>query len=879
MPERENTRIRSLKEALAKEQSLKKKVRILLDLGYANFSSNLKSAKSYSRKALRLARRLKDDFGVIDALNLLSDILRMEGRIEKGRDYARTALKSAQRENYRKGEADALNNLGLLFWHRGEFEKAVRYLKEGLGIRRRLKDERGIAASYNNLGLLLWEMGDLPAALSYQEKSLKMKERLGDEGGKGVSYLNLGLIYGDWGDWEKALECYFRALAIKEKRGEKVDIALTYNNIGEICLKMGKVKKAKDFFLTALQYAEETKSLWVKAEVMGNLGECHFLEGDFLRAGNLYDADRAVSQELEDKEELAETYRRKSELFLAEGRMEEAEEWAKRALTLARKIKAKKEEGNARRVLGNINWRLGRDEEAVNSFLTSLAIFKSLGKNFELGKTYLDYGRYRRERGEEKEGEEALNSAREIFRNLGAVFYLEKIETITGGATRTSEESLLSSLIDAGLKFKEIGSFANYSLNLLANFFKAESGLFQIYGLVKIFFQAKEEDFISHPQFLEQVLTFPIVFEDKEIGILLLKFDQPPAGAERFRSVCAKTLSLVCENLMRRKKEEIPEVVAPAPAIKFGGVLGKGERMKEIWGMVEKVAPTRANVLITGESGTGKELLARAIHEISPFATEPFLPINCAAIPETLLESELFGIEKGTATGVLEKPGKLEMAKGGTIFLDEIGDMSLSLQAKILRVLEERKFFRVGGKKEIEFTARVIAATNKDLEEEIKKGRFREDLYFRLNVLSLGLPPLRERREDILDLVDYFIKKYNKEYNKEIKGVNKDVFSLFLSYDWPGNVRELENVLERAIILAEGDFISVSDLPPQIKSLKERVPFGLEKVEEEFKEKEKMALIKLLEENRWQITKVARQLGVNRKRVYRLMQKYGIKRP
>ncbi len=870
-------KIKNLKAALAQAVSPEKKIRILLDLGYAHFSLNLKAAKSYSRKALHLAEQLKDEEGLMESLNLLSDILRMEGKLQKAKECATIALKISRKGNYKKWEGDALNNLGLIFWHKGEFERAVKYFKESLNIRKDLQDEFRIAASYNNLGLLLWEMGDLSSALSYQEESLKIKEKIQDERGKGVSYLNLGLINFDLGDWEKAMESYFRALAIKEKQGEKVDIGLLYNNIGEIFLKMGNSQKAKDYFLTALQYAEQTQSPWMKAETLGNLGEVHFLEGDFLHAANLYEADIAISQELEDKEELTETYRRKAELLLAEGRIEEAEIWAKRALTLALKTKAKKEEGNARRVLGNIQAQLKKNEEARNSFLTSLACFKSLGKNFELGKVYLEYGKYLKEIGQEEESENYLYLAQEIFRNLSAVPYLEKVDSLLLEiATPRNEESLLYSLIDGALKFSDLIPFGNYCLNLLAKFFKAKTGYFQIYGLAKIFYGEIKEEPISQIKSTDKTLIFPIKFEDKEIGILQLELDKIPSGAETFRSLIAKTLSLACENLMRRKKEEVPISKQKG---EFPGVLGKGEKMKEMWRMIEKVAPTRTTILLTGESGTGKELVAQTIHNLSPFSSEPFLPINCAAIPETLLESELFGIEKGTATGVLEKPGKLELAKGGTIFLDEIGDMSLSLQAKILRVLEERKFFRVGGKKEHALSARVIAATNKDLSKEIKAGRFREDLYFRLNVLTVSLPPLRERREDIPDFCDYFIKKYNKEHNKNIKGLTKDVLSLFLSYNWPGNVRELENVMERAIILSEGDFITISDLPPQIKLLEEKMPFGLEDVKAEFKEKEKAVLLKLLQENKWQITKVAKQLGTNRKRIYRLMQKYGIKRP
>ncbi len=253
----------------------------------------------------------------------------------------------------------------------------------------------------------------------------------------------------------------------------------------------------------------------------------------------------------------------------------------------------------------------------------------------------------------------------------------------------------------------------------------------------------------------------------------------------------------------------------------FGNIIGKSKAMQNVFDTIRKIAPATATVLIEGENGTGKEMVAKSIHYNSPRRDKPFIAINCSALSEHLLESELFGHEKGAFTGAVSmKKGRFELANGGTLFLDEIGELSQSLQVKLLRVLQERVFERVGGTKTIVVDIRIIAATNKVLKEEVEKGNFREDLFYRLNVLHIVLPPLRERAEDIRLLVEHFMEKYAKERRPDIppvKGIDQEVERLFYEYGWPGNVRELENVIERAMILCPGDRIQVSDLPKNFK--------------------------------------------------------------
>lgn len=286
-----------------------------------------------------------------------------------------------------------------------------------------------------------------------------------------------------------------------------------------------------------------------------------------------------------------------------------------------------------------------------------------------------------------------------------------------------------------------------------------------------------------------------------------------PINIEELRIIVRNALEkkILKEENIRLKKELYEKY-------SFHNLIGKSKKIREIFSLIEKIAPTNSTVLITGESGTGKELVAKAIHFSSLRKDQPFVSINCGALPENLLESELFGHVKGSFTGAYtDKKGLFEIAHKGTILLDEISEMSLWMQVKLLRVLQEKKIRRVGGTEEKEVDVRIIASTNVDLSEKIKEGKFREDLYYRLNVIRINLPPLRDRREDIPLLVEHFIKIYNQKTGKNIKGIKEDALKILEAYHWPGNVRELENCIERAVVFETSDYITVDSIDENIK--------------------------------------------------------------
>jgi len=317
---------------------------------------------------------------------------------------------------------------------------------------------------------------------------------------------------------------------------------------------------------------------------------------------------------------------------------------------------------------------------------------------------------------------------------------------------------------------------------------------------------------------------------------------------------------LVEENISLRRKIE--------DRFNFEGIIAKSPKMLKIIELIKTVAPTNATVLIIGKTGTGKEVIARAIHHQSPRRNKPFIATSCAALPESLLESELFGHEKGAFTGAVErKKGKFEAGDKGTLFLDEIGEINANTQIHLLRALEEKKITRVGGNEEINVDVRVIAATNRNLKSRIEQGMFREDLYYRLNVVTIGLPPLKDRMEDILPLAEHFLKKYAEENNKRIRNFSDDVVEFMLNYSWPGNVRELENMIERGVILSKNTAIALDELPQDIIHPTPAEGKTVEAVTRNH-------IINVLEETKGNISKAAEILGIRRMTLYNKLKKY-----
>lgn len=349
-----------------------------------------------------------------------------------------------------------------------------------------------------------------------------------------------------------------------------------------------------------------------------------------------------------------------------------------------------------------------------------------------------------------------------------------------------------------------------------------------------------------------------------------------PFNPEEISLVIAKLVEhqrLIKENILLRKELN--------KRYRFQDLIGKSSNMMKVIEMIRTVTPIKSTVLIKGESGTGKELVARAIHELGPRKKNPFISAACGAIPESLLEAELFGYEKGAFTGaVSQHKGRIELADMSTLFLDEIGDVSLKTQVGLLRFLQEREFRRVGGSEIIKVDVRIIAATNKNLEAMIEKGEFREDLYYRLNVIAIEVPPLRERKEDIPVLADHFLEKFSLDTGKKMYGYTDQAMRFLMEYDWPGNVRQLENTIEHAVVVAQEMEIKVGDFPEYLVTSKinKEVTRDISEEQQSLEELEKEYILNTLQAQNWNIKRSAAILGINRVTLYNKIRRYNLRR-
>jgi len=381
---------------------------------------------------------------------------------------------------------------------------------------------------------------------------------------------------------------------------------------------------------------------------------------------------------------------------------------------------------------------------------------------------------------------------------------------------------------------------------------------------------------------IHSVLAVPLEVFDRILGVIYLDASNPKAHFDEnhlqlltgIGSIAAAAL----DNARRMESLEQENRRLQAEISLEHNMVGDSPRMRDVYQFIARVAPRDVTVLIFGESGTGKELVARAIHRNSSRADKPCMAINCAALAETLLESELFGHEKGAFTGAIaQKKGKLEVAEGGTVFLDEIGELAPPLQAKLLRVLQEREFERVGGTRTIKLNVRLITATNRDLEEEVKRGRFREDLFYRLNVVAVRMPALRERREDIPLLASYFTAKFSQRSNRPVLGVSPQARAGLMNYDWPGNVRELENAIERAVVLGSSDLILPEDLPEAILEKAESAGATMTAFHDALREAKKQLILNAFEQAQGTYTEAARLLGLHPNYLHRLIRNLNMK--
>ncbi len=844
-------------------------------------------------KGLEVFRKLNEIEGTAECYILLGLVLRSQGFPIQALAYSQKALVTMQSFSDPYRLSVLKNNLAIVYMDLNRWDEALECHSESMELKKQISDLKGLGLSYNNIGLIYLKKGAFDKSFEHLAIALQLFQEIRDRSGAALVYYNLADLHRCRGEWKKACHYLERSLGIAGELGEE-------SRAADCLLLSGKIAMERSDLDSSERTLSQTSELFAKCKNKFGEAEAQLALGELtLRMENLPRAEEYLNQ---------------VQLFTESAGNKWFEGCYKRTHALLLKLQ-------------------GEQEACLEYLFQSAGLFKELGARYELGKTYLELGKIRLETGKVKEGKAFLREALNIFEKSEVEGKKKEVEALLGQTkemTQVEGERIqtfykLAELLNSIWDTDELLSKA---LELVIDLMNAERGAIILHSEKDKTFELKVsrglepetsedaiaisqrvlkdviksdsplivENAVSNPQFaasksvvmynILSILCVPLKTGDRLIGTVYLDHRSLPAVFSSedidFLKAFASLIATAIEKseLYVQANEEIFQLKEVLhKTYNYPQIIGNSPKMQEIFNLVEKVANSKTSVLITGDNGTGKELIAHLTHTRSQRNEGPFVRVNCAALPETLLESELFGIEGKTATGVGFRKGKFELADGGTIFLDEIGDMSLSVQAKVLRVLQEKEFERVGGQKSIKLDIRIISATNMDLQKKVGDGTFRRDLYFRLNPIVIALPPLRERKEDIPYLVRYFAERFSEENNKPEIRLTKRISSALQEYSWPGNVRELEHVIERATLLSRNGEFPKELLPEEDEVGKQVVNLDrYGKLQEVLDWVEKKKIMQALERNRWNQVRAAEELGLNETTLRRRIKKHKIKR-
>jgi DNA-binding NtrC family response regulator/tetratricopeptide (TPR) repeat protein len=732
--------------------------------------------------------------------------------------------------------AQALNLLGVIAFNTSRYDEAVSYYEQSAFLRERENDLNALAGSYNNLALAYQAKGEYDKALGYLHKSIDIKRKQNNEAGLAGGYLNLASLYLEVHNFDEADRRCRESLRISSELGLAQLIAENYNTLGDILFTRGQLDEAEAYYRRSLEHAHRLST---------------------------------VNEEMGAQKRLARLYIRK-------GRYDDARAAIEEASRLARQVGSKYEQAQAEDTFGELKAAEGSQAEAVDHFEKAATLYATLSKHRMATACLAKAGIAYAGAGNALDAKRYLDRAQDLVKAQIGHEIPEEIVTLKqalresplpAGSAGTESQKLLYA-------FYELSSLSDYADDKTA-FFRRIINVFRdlthstwcalalrsdddgfvmvaasgdqepvedapLKLLMKHALQlgavlhgetAEAQDMVSHVAIQKASGDHLVVVPMKSMGVdlgcvlLLVPADAVPRSKDdvNFISCIGRhvagdlRLSLHFDERSHKEERMARELGAAAPvtdANRFQGLIGRDESMRKVFRMIEKIKDMDTGILIIGESGTGKTELARTVHNTSPRRRHVFQSIHCAEIPTSLLESELFGHERGAFTGAVQrKLGRCEIADGGTVFLDDVNVMPLETQAKLLHYLETKSFTRLGGTQKISTDVRVIAASNEDLEHLVKEGRFREDLYYRLKVIQIELPPLRDRQDDMILIANEFLKKRCQAQSKPLKRLSTETIKLFQKHRWPGNVREFQNVLEQIVLLCDDVIVEPASLP------------------------------------------------------------------
>jgi Nif-specific regulatory protein len=819
----------------------------------ARYQSNFKEAIEYDKKSMEILKELNSQYRLSIVYDNLGLVYLDTSCWDKALECLHKARELQEKSADQIGLAISNNNIGLIYLRKGELSSAGEFFNRSLVQFRTSRRRSGLALVYYNLGNLYMNREDFNHASWYLEKSLKIREKLREEEGIADCLAMLGEISMQQSDSDQAKTYFTKALSLHQKKGNKASVAGVRLDLAEWCIHTGDVKQAETYLEQVREFLDHNGIRLIQARYLRTYAQLKKTIEAYRDSLLLLSESSKIFREIQTRLELGRTYLETGLIKAELGRYKEAKAFLTESLNIYEKAKVYSKKKEVESLLERMKDLKILENERIATFYQLSDLLNNIWDPDELLTRAL------------KLTIELLNAERGAI-----IFYSDKDKSFEVKVTQGIEQETSDDAIAI-------------SRQVLKDVVKSNSPLI-VEDARKDPRFAKRQSVIMHN--ILSILCVPLKTKNRLIGTVYLDHRGLPAifSSEDvdFLNAFANLIAIAIEKseLYLKANEEIFQLKETLhQTFDYPGIVGKSPKMNEVFNIVEKVAYSKASVMILGENGTGKELIANLIHARSPRKDKPFIKVNCAALVESLLESELFGIEEKTATGVGFRKGKFELADGGTIFLDEIGDMSLTVQAKVLRVMQEREFERVGGHKTISVDIRVISATNMDLEKKMEERLFRKDLYFRLNPIVINVPPLRDRKADIPLLIEYYLGKLSREYKKPPVIISQRILDFLTTYNWPGNVRELQQKLESAMLLSEDGSFPEKLLPKEVLKTKAIVSldrYGTLKDILEFVEKKKIqhTLVKC----GWNQTKAAKVLGITESTLRRRIKYYKIKK-
>lgn len=814
-------------------------------------------AREYYMESLKIAQDIKDNNLTRSSLYNLGQILWKRGNLKEAESFYKKALKIVKEQGDIHSTAIYYKSLGRLAEEQGLFNEAFENYNSSLDIFKRVGDKQNMASIYMVMGTAKKAEGNIEEAIRNYEFALTISKEINDMSLLAGIYTTMGNIYKEVGKFNEAIQSLQKAIEIKKQNSDTQDIAYTIHIIGTVYMLQGELKKAFGYLKQSYQLHERQQSKRGMAGASSSLAEYYLLINNLESAKKYCLEGERLSKELKHQMLSGIIHRTLGTVYLRKGDIDGAIASYSSSMDILEKINAKeelaktafimgKEIFSIKQKVGRRFWREGLLEQTLTGLKRSEHIFKELKLDKFLKETrdlIIELEKYspfifEPVPGEDKKLKTLYRIAHIVNSTIDIDELLKKILDITvelmeaeRGFILVREGDKLEVKIARNMDKQSLKDMLDFSVTIVEDAEKR--------GELIITSNAQEDErFRSRKSIasykLLSILCVPFKIKERIVGAIYVddrrKKDAFTSDDLEFLQAFCNHASIALENALLMKelktanellefenltmKDELTNLKSAVEGrYSFGSMIGKSGPMQKIYDTLEKIAKYDSPVVIEGETGTGKELAANIIHYNSSRKGGNFIAVNSSAIPDNLLESEIFGHVKGAFTGALnDKPGLFEIADEGTIFFDEIGELNPNLQAKLLRIIQDGELRRVGATTTKKVNARIIAATNKTLEEEVKNGRFREDLYYRLKVMSVKLPPLRERGEDILLLANSILRKTKKRLSKKIKGFTPEAAYLLQSYSWPGNVRELENVIERVIIMTEDTKISEKDL-------------------------------------------------------------------